>query len=203
MPLKLPSFSFLSNETVKKALIEVAILSTAGLVCTVGSTLIVRKFTAPKTANEPVAEATEPAHESESHSSEGKKEEKPAHKAEGEKKKGKEEGKEGGKEGEGSASSGLHVALKPVIVNLADSTARRYAKVTFTLDMKNDKVKDELEAVEPQVYDTLIKVLGNYRFEEVSSSSGKDAMKEEVKNRLNLVLKDGLANVFITEMIIQ
>lgn len=208
MAFKLPSLAFLANESVKKALIDIATLSVSGVVCVVGSSLLMQKLGGHPKAGDavPVAEAAVAAPDEKPAEHKEEKVEAHGEKKEGEKPKAEHKGGEGkeGKEGkEAKEGNGLHQALKPVIVNLADPTTRRYAKVTFTLDLKKESLKDELEAQEPQIYDTLIKVLGNYYFKDINTSVGKEAMKEEVKNRLNAVFHDGIAGVFITEMIVQ
>lgn len=215
MAIKIPAF--LTSEPVKKALSEVGILSVSGLLCTLGSYVVVTRLLKPPVASvssvtAPAAHAAtaphgeapavppdvEAAHETTAHEPAGETKKETPKKAE------KEEKGHNAKAG-ASASAGpdTHLALKPVIVNLLDPSARRYAKMTLTLDLTTEKVKESIAQREPEVYDALIKILGNYRFDEINTSTGKEALKEEIKSRLNLILKGGVASVYLTEMIVQ
>ncbi len=218
MALKLPDF--LTRDGVKKALVEIATLSVSGLICTVGSYGIVshwmkKQSHAPATAavDSSVESSTAAVERADTHAATEGEEKKAETKSHGEapakeEHKSKESESKGhgekGKDGAGSSGgSDTHYALKPVIVNLSDPNARRYAKMTLTLDLTNEKIKSSIEEHEPEVYDALIKILGNYRFEEINTSTGKEALKEEIKGRLNQILKNGIAGAYLTEMIVQ
>ena len=199
-----------ANETVKKVMVDIGVFTVSGLICVAGSAFLMSKFLLPKlthAAPAPAPAATA-APEGDPHaaaSAEKAPDAEPAvaPAAEGHGEKAPE--KAGGEHGKAPApSKGTHFPLKPVIVNLAGDAVRRYAKVTMTLDMSEGKVADELEKSEPQVYDTLIRVVSKYRFEEINTPEGKETLKEEVKNRLSSMLKHGtISNVYITELIVQ
>lgn len=193
-----------ANETVKKILIEVVIFSISGMICMVGSTVYVNKYLLHnnKPAASPTPTKSPESAEAESEEKKDKKEEEPAKEAESHE--SKSEGGEGKGEHEKTSKSGNHFPLKSVIVNLAGDSARRYAKVTMTLDVSNSKVVDELNQAEPQIYDLLIKIMSKYQYEEINSPEGKETLKEEVKTRLNLLLHKGtIVGAYLTELIIQ
>ncbi|MFN0118795.1 MAG: flagellar basal body-associated protein FliL [Elusimicrobiota bacterium] len=189
-------------ETIKKVGVEIVVFSLSGVISVVGSYVLIKRVL-PQAwfQGETVAVVAAPA---DAHAAEGQKAAE-SHK-EGTKPKedhGKEKPKGHG-EGKEEKEEGVNVPLKSVIVNLADTNVRRFGKVSLSLQVKDPKVVEDLKKVDPQIYDTLIKVLSHFKYEEISSLDGKELFKEEVKNRINVILKDDVVtSVFITELIVQ
>jgi flagellar FliL protein len=94
--------------------------------------------------------------------------------------------------------------LDPFIVNLADTDARRYLKVTITLEVSDDKVKDELKERTPEIRDIITLLLSSKKYTDISTFDGKLALKTEIMNRINVVLNRGkITNVYFIDFVVQ
>ena len=115
----------------------------------------------------------------------------------GEKKKGH------GKEGE-SPDSPFFSFEKPFVVNLADTNGERYLKVDMSFQMSAPDVSEELQAKKVQVMDLLITILSRKNLEAVSTTVGKNMLKEEMQEKINAQLETGsLTNIYFTEFVVQ
>jgi flagellar FliL protein len=99
---------------------------------------------------------------------------------------------------------GPTIALNPIVVNVAGSNARRYLKATIVLELGDEKLTEEINKRSPQIYDALIGILSMYRVEDITNISGREALREEMKDRINLFLSTGkVINVYFNELVIQ
>lgn len=97
---------------------------------------------------------------------------------------------------------GRVVPLETFIVNLAGSKGRKVAKVNMELELKGDKVVEEIEKRKAQIRDIIIIILSSKTYEEVSLREGKDNLRNEIKDTINSFLVSGkISNVFFTEFI--
>ena len=95
-------------------------------------------------------------------------------------------------------------SLKSFIVNLQEREGERYLKVTIELEMEQDTLTDELTKRTPQIQDTVISLLSSKSYEEISSLSGKQVLKAEIKARVNRLLTTGrIRRVYFTEFVVQ
>jgi len=89
-------------------------------------------------------------------------------------------------------------------VNLLSDNGRRYLKVQMNLELDGEELAAELETKTAVVRDVIIRLLSSKTLEEISTAKGKDKLKEQVVNQLNLRLKDGnIRNVYFTEFVVQ
>ncbi|WP_235893976.1 flagellar basal body-associated FliL family protein [Oceanidesulfovibrio indonesiensis] len=96
------------------------------------------------------------------------------------------------------------VSLDPFLVNLADPLGRRYLKLSLDVEVASKDVVSALRSNEPKVRDALIMLLSSKTFSELSSMESKILLKNEIVERLNLVLGDSrVQQVYFTEMVIQ
>ncbi|MGX2983478.1 flagellar basal body-associated FliL family protein [Helicobacter sp. 23-1045] len=94
--------------------------------------------------------------------------------------------------------------LDQFIVNLLSQGGRRYLKISIGLEMTTANLENELNAKRALVRDIIIGILSSKSPEDISTTRGKDKMKEEIVQRLNENLVDGkIRNVFISDMAIQ
>lgn len=94
--------------------------------------------------------------------------------------------------------------LDQFIVNLLSQGGRRYLKINIGLEMTTANLENELNAKRALVRDIIIGILTSKSPEDISTTRGKDKMKEEIVQRLNENLVDGkIRNVFISDMAIQ
>lgn len=94
--------------------------------------------------------------------------------------------------------------LDQFIVNLLSQGGRRYLKVNIGLEMTTINLENELNAKRAPIRDIIIEILTSKSPEDISTTRGKDKLKEEIVQRLNEILVDGkIRNVFLTDMAIQ
>ena len=95
-------------------------------------------------------------------------------------------------------------SLDTFIVNLADKGGNRYLRVTMDLEMTNATLTDELKERLPQVRDTVLTILPNKRFEDISTSEGKTALRTELIESLNGFLSQGkVTKIYFKEFVVQ
>ena len=103
-----------------------------------------------------------------------------------------------------SAEMGPLFPLKSFIVNLQEREGERYLKVTIELEAENETLTEELTKRTPQIQDTVIALLSSKSYEEISSLSGKQVLKAEIRARVNRVLTTGkIRRVYFTEFVVQ
>ena len=89
-------------------------------------------------------------------------------------------------------------------VNLLSDSGRRYLKTTINLELVDEESAAELEAKSPVIRDILIRVLTSKTLEEIATSKGKEKLKDQLVNQINLRLRDGeIRNVYFVEFVIQ
>lgn len=121
---------------------------------------------------------------------------------------------EGGQSGEGSAGMpmggeamtevGLMFPLDQFTVNLLSESGRRYLKCEINLEMGGEELSPELEEKKPIFRDIIIRILSSKSLEEISTVKGKEKLKEQIVNELNLRLKDGkVRNIYFTDFVVQ
>jgi flagellar protein FliL len=125
----------------------------------------------------------------------------------------KEKVSEGEGSGEASAKSGgeavstevgLMFPLETFTVNLLSESGRRYLKCEINLEMGGKELSPELEEKKPVFRDIIIRILSSKSLEEISTAKGKEKLKEQIVNELNLRLKDGkVKNVYFTDFVVQ
>lgn len=98
----------------------------------------------------------------------------------------------------------LYAIDKPFIVNLMTQNSRRYLKTSITLELSNDKLQEEVDSKSTIIKDIIIDVLSSKSIEKIVTAKGKEAIKDEMLQRINQVLVDGsVNNIFFTEFVIQ
>ncbi len=89
-------------------------------------------------------------------------------------------------------------------VNLADSRGAHFAKVDVAIEIEDDFVREEVTRLKPKIRDFINVVLSSKTYEQVDSSTGREFLKEEIRNKINGYLTRGqVKDVFFTQFIIQ
>jgi flagellar FliL protein len=105
---------------------------------------------------------------------------------------------------EAPASGGQLVTLDSFVVNLSDPMGRRYLKTTMDVEVADSAAAAELTAAMPKVKDTLLLLLSSKSFEEISSMDRKIELKNQIVERLNLIIGKGkVRKVYFTEFVVQ
>jgi len=106
--------------------------------------------------------------------------------------------------GEAVTEVGLMFPLDTFTVNLLSESGRRYLKVEMNLEIEGEELSPELETKKPIFRDIIIRILSSKSLEEISTIKGKEKLKEQIVNDLNLRLKDGkVKNVYFTDFVVQ
>jgi len=99
---------------------------------------------------------------------------------------------------------GIMVDLGVFTVNLADKGADAYARVAITLELSNEKVKQEVDKRMPIIKDAIIDVISSKNSDFVRTPEGREALRLELIKRLNIILVEGgVRNIYFTEFVVQ
>jgi flagellar FliL protein len=94
--------------------------------------------------------------------------------------------------------------LDPFTVNLVSEKGSIYLKIKLDLELSVKELQNELDAKNAVIRDVVIRILTSQTYEDISSDSGKEAMLDEIANKINAMLEDGyIKNVYITEFVVQ
>ena len=98
---------------------------------------------------------------------------------------------------------GKLVPLETFLVNVSGSRGRKLVKMNMELELTNAEVQEEVEKIKPKIRDYIIIIASSKTFAEISTKEGKDALREEIKNQINLFLTKGqITKVYFTEFIL-
>nr|MBF0221637.1 flagellar basal body-associated FliL family protein [Desulfobulbaceae bacterium] len=94
--------------------------------------------------------------------------------------------------------------LEPFVVNLSDPKGKRYLKVTIAIELPGPEVLESAEKAKPKLRDMIIMLLTSLSFEEVMTPEGKIRVRDELFERVNLILRpDRANNIYFTDFVIQ
>ncbi len=99
---------------------------------------------------------------------------------------------------------GIMYDLGTFTVNLADKDIERYLRISIILELKNQKIQQEVEKRLPEIKDAIITLLLTKRSTDLKTPEGIEFLKEEITKRANAILPlGGVKNVYFTDFIIQ
>lgn len=97
---------------------------------------------------------------------------------------------------------GKLIPLETFLVNVAGSRGRKLLKINMELEVDGNEVQGELEKLKPKIRDIIIITLSSKTYAEVSTREGKEGMRDEIKDQVNLFLTKGkIKRVYFTEFI--
>ena len=97
---------------------------------------------------------------------------------------------------------GKLIPLETFLVNLAGSRGQKLAKINMEIEVNNGEVQKEIEILKPKIRDIIIIILSSKTYAQVATKEGKDALREEIRDQVNLFLTKGQINrVYFTEFI--
>jgi flagellar protein FliL len=89
-------------------------------------------------------------------------------------------------------------------VNLLSESGRRYLKVQMNLELSGEELGVELDTKKAVIRDIIIRLLSSKSLEEISTGKGKEKLKDQIVDQLNMRLSDGhINNVYFTEFVVQ
>ena len=102
------------------------------------------------------------------------------------------------------AEIGPMFPLDTFTVNLLSESGRRYLKVEMNLELSGEELGLELDNKTAVIRDIVIRLLSSKSLEEISTSKGKEKLKEQIVDQINMRLRDGhINNVYFTEFVVQ
>jgi flagellar protein FliL len=94
--------------------------------------------------------------------------------------------------------------LDTFTVNLLSESGRRYLKVEMNLELSGEELGVELDSKTAVIRDIIIRLLSSKSLEEISTAKGKEKLKEQIVDQLNMRLRDGrINNVYFTDFVVQ
>ena len=94
--------------------------------------------------------------------------------------------------------------LDTFVINLADPSGDKYARIRMDLELKNEELLEEFEKRSPKIYDAILMILSSKLSEQIRTTKGKNDLREEIILRLNEILNnDGVTNLYFREFVIQ
>ncbi|MEI6231494.1 MAG: flagellar basal body-associated FliL family protein [Planctomycetota bacterium] len=95
-------------------------------------------------------------------------------------------------------------SIKPFVVNLRNSKATRYLKITLGFQTNSKKVREDLATMKPELADFIVNKLSDLEVTEIDNLAGRTKLKRELQTGINELLEGGyVSGVFFTEFIIQ
>ena len=99
---------------------------------------------------------------------------------------------------------GQLVPLPVFLVNLADTSARRYLKLGIEIEVRDSKVTTAVIKYQNKIKDAMIVLLSSKTYNGLATMKSKIELKQQMADRLNQILgKGSVLRVYITEMVIQ
>ena len=94
--------------------------------------------------------------------------------------------------------------LDTMIVNLSDDGGKRYLRVTMALELSDPESVDTVESRLPQIRDAVLMILPTKTYDDVSTTDGKIALRNQVMEKINTLMTKGrVNNIYFTEFVVQ
>ena len=95
-------------------------------------------------------------------------------------------------------------SLDTMIVNLAGHGGKRYLRVTMALELSDPESVDTIESRLPQIRDAVLMILPTKTYDDVSTTDGKIALRNQVMEKINTLMTKGrVNNIYFTEFVVQ
>jgi flagellar FliL protein len=102
------------------------------------------------------------------------------------------------------AVAGPTVRLPDFIVHLRDPDADRYARLSFEVELKEEKGKDALNARLPQIRDAFLSYLSDRSVDELRGSEAMTLLKEALAKRLREIAPGApVKALYVTDLVVQ
>ena len=94
------------------------------------------------------------------------------------------------------------IPLETFLVNLSGSRGRKLLKINMELEVEGEEVQLEVDQLKPKIRDIIIVILSSKSYSQVSTKDGKDSLRAEIRDQVNLFLTKGqIKRVYFTELI--
>lgn len=94
------------------------------------------------------------------------------------------------------------IPLKTFLVNLAGSRGRKLVKLSMELEIEGEGIQKEIDHLRPKIRDIIIILLSSKSYAEISNRQGKEKLRDEIRDQVNLFLTKGqIRSVYFTQLI--
>ncbi len=99
----------------------------------------------------------------------------------------------------------IYVPLEPFVVNFVQEGALRYLQVTMELMSRDQQVVDQVNASLPEIRNSLILLMSDHSYADLSSREGKEEIRNAVLAEVNSIIEheNGIESVFLTGFLMQ
>lgn len=99
----------------------------------------------------------------------------------------------------------IYIPLEPFVINFLQDGALRYLQVTMELMSRDQLIVDQVNASLPEIRNSLIMLMSDYSYDQLSSREGKEQIREAIPVEVNSIIEheDGVESVFITGFVMQ
>ena len=110
----------------------------------------------------------------------------------------------GGKDGEKKAGATVHT-MDNLVLNPAGSNGTRFLMAAVAAEVKDEKVKEEMNGRDAELRDAVLRVLGERTVDQLADMSLREGIKKEVIDSLNsrLQSKNAVKRVYFPQFVIQ
>lgn len=99
---------------------------------------------------------------------------------------------------------GVMYPMDQFVVNLLSESGSRYLKTSIDFELSVETLTPEIDKKKSIIRDIVIRSLSSKTIEEISTTKGKERLKDEIVGKINEILTDGyIKNVYFTDFIIQ
>ena len=94
--------------------------------------------------------------------------------------------------------------IDDLVIQLRNPEFDRYVKISFELELKNDRDVDVVRARQAQIRDAIISYLSDRTYEELRGSSGLQRIKAALTKKVNQIVKsERVRALYITDFVVQ
>lgn len=99
---------------------------------------------------------------------------------------------------------GKMIPLETFLVNLSGNRGNKVLKLNMELEVEGERIAEEIDKRKPQIRDIIIIVLSSKTYAQISSTEGKNFLRDEIRDTVNAFLTRGkIKRVHFTELIYQ
>lgn len=97
---------------------------------------------------------------------------------------------------------GKMIPLETFLVNLSGNRGSKVLKLNLELEVEGERIGDEIDKRKAQIRDIIIILLSSKTYAQLSSTEGKDFLRDEIRDTVNAFLTKGkIKRVHFTEFI--